>query len=321
MSEREHDAVEQEELPTENVESDELDPFLVSSDESEDEPEALEADGETDDDAEEVDEAEETDEAEEEQPEPEVFEVTLGRDDDGNPIKGQVTADELIAGYQRQKDYTQKTMEVAEARKAVQAEREAAAQAREKHMEALAQWAIQPQQEPNWIELAQTLDPREYNAVQAQWNQRRAQSQAAEAAYRELQAEIRAEQEQETAKSRKEALERIYNEFPEWRDKTVAKQAAMEMTETAKEYGFSDEELAYVSDDRMVRLLRDAAEFRKIKASTAKTEKRVFNSGETLRPGSKVTAKQKSERSTQAKRDRLRKTKSDDAFVDFILTG
>lgn len=320
----EQDAVDnqvEDDLTTDNEPADELADFLIHEGGEGDEVEASEEDASEDDAEDSGDEAEDEDDAEEdEDAEDELFEVTLERDDDGNPVKGTVTREELIAGYQRNKDYTQKTMAAAEERKAAEAAREAATQAREEYMANLAQWAIQPNQEPDWALAAQQLDPQQFNLARVQWEQQVKQSEAAKAEYRRLQADIKAEQDAETARRRDAALERLYAAYPEWRDPKVAQSAAKEIAATAKDYGFSEDEVSEFVDDRVVRLLRDAAKLKQIETNTATMEKRKFEPGKTLRPGAKTSAKQKSSQKAKEATERLRNTKSKDAFVDWLLT-
>ena len=87
---------------------------------------------------------------------------------------------ELKNGYQRQADYTRKTMEAAEQRKAAEAERSQAHQERQAYavnlqrMQAQLEGALQQQQQTNWEELLQS-DPVEYLRQQHQAQARQAQ--------------------------------------------------------------------------------------------------------------------------------------------------
>lgn len=312
MSDTESDAVDTgvEDLPAENVQDDDISMFLAPDDdekeqeEAQEEPEQETAEDDGEEPAEEAEEAEEP-----------LYAIWS---EDGPQM---VTEAEAKSAVMRQQDYTKKTMEAAETRKEAEAALEARNAKREELMESLAQWAVPMDQQPDWAHLAQTLQPQQFNLARVQWEEKQQQSATAQQAYRTLQAEIQAEKDAEKEQERSNALERLYETFPEWRDPTVAKQAAQEITESAKHYGFSDEEVSEFVDDRVVRLLRDAKRLREIEANTAQMEKRVFKPGETLRPGSKTTAKQKSERTAKQKLDRLRKTDSDDSFADWLITG
>ena len=111
----------------------------------------------------------ESEEVETEEEEPEEVEEQPDKDKyyrvklDGTDYE--VTLDEALAGYQRQQDYTKKTQVVAEEKKALQAEQEAAKNERlqyQQNLESLVQQqkAQQPQ-EPDWDQL--------YEADPLQW--------------------------------------------------------------------------------------------------------------------------------------------------------
>lgn len=313
----------------ENVETeDDISAFLVSDDDEEQEPEAVEgedaetAEDDTDEDAEAVEEDEtDDDEDEEDDEEPQLFEVTVDRDENGDPIKDTVTADELVAGYQRQRDYTQKTQALSEQRRQIEQQEQVIQQGRERLMQELTQWAVPQEQEPDWAAAAQQLAPQQFNLLRVQWEQKQRQSQAAQQRYQQLQQEIQAEQQAEFAQRRNDSLKRLTETYPEWKDKQKAAEAVQKITATAKEvYGFTDEELGSIADDRMVRVLWEAARYREIEANNASMEKRVFKPGKTLRSGSKVTAKQKSK---QKQTDAMKRLKGgdEDAFIDLLISG
>ena len=77
------------------------------------EPEALEAE-----DSGEIEEEYQAEALEEPEPQAETFNIKV------NGQEVPVTLDELKAGYSRQSDYTQKTMQIAEERKALEADRQ-----------------------------------------------------------------------------------------------------------------------------------------------------------------------------------------------------
>ena len=314
-----------EDIPAENLspEGDDLSEFLIleeeTTDDAPDDAPDDESDDESDEDTEDAADDEPDDAAgeEEETEEEPLFAVW---DDDGK-VK-MVPEAEAKAQVMRQRDYTRKTMETAERRKAADAELEAAKAEREEYKASLVQWAVQQSQEPDWAQLAETLLPQQFNLARAQWEQQIKKSEAAKNEYHRLMAQEKEAQEAERQQKAYEAVERLYAEFPEWRDPEVGKKAMQELVATAKEYGYDDDEITNLSDDRQVRILRDASLYRQMVAkNTATIDKRVSNPGKTLRPGGKVTAKQKSARSEKQHIDRMKKTNGDaDTFTAWLTS-
>lgn len=311
MGEGVEEESEQEEAETEETEEQE---------EAEGGEDAADDEDQDEDEAEEEDEDEEPDE-EDSEDEPLEFEVTVDRDEDGNPVKGKVGVDELIAGWQRGRGYEAKMQETVEARKAAEQQREEIRKLEEDYKERLAQWAVPMEQEPDWQAAAQQLSPQEFNMARAQWEQRQRMSEMAKQEYQR----IVAKQEEEAAQAAKQetikAKDRLLNNVPEWRDGKKATAEIKEMADLAvNEYGITPEEVSSLTDDRQVRILRDAMLYRRLKENKATMEKRVSKPGKTLRPGSKTTAKQKSSQKQNQAMTRFKKTNSMDDAVE-VMNG
>ena len=110
-----------------------------------------------DDEGEDAYEADDGEEYDEEPPE--VYTVKV----DGQDVE--VTLEELQSGYSRQQAYTKRSMELAEQRKAFEAEQAETRQIRDAYAQQLDQLAAQiqqtTQQEPDWRALAETMSERD----------------------------------------------------------------------------------------------------------------------------------------------------------------
>ncbi len=222
--------------------------------------------------------------------------------------KRKVKLSELLESPMFKADYTQKTMAVAEERKAVEAEKSEVSHLKEQLSEALQQWAVPVEQEPNWTELAQKLDPRQYNAARAQWDERKAIAERARNAFQTMQ---KAQREKLIA----EEQSRLLDAVPEWRDPAAFESAAKEMVEIGKSYGFDPTELAGATDHRVFLVLRDAAAYRKLKAAKPEVTKKVAQAAVTLTPGSKPT---RSEASSDARQKQLAQFKKTGSIEDAV---
>jgi len=199
-------------------------------------------------------EAEEEESEEAEQEPDKYYRVKLDGED------YEVTLDEALAGYQRQQDYTKKTQAIAEDKKQLQAEQEAAQQDRLRYQQNLErlvqQQEAQQPQEPDWDQLYES-DPLEW--VKQKENFRSQKERNLE--LKQEQFRMRQQQEYEQAEQMKTHLAQQHQELidaiPEWQDEAVMQAEKMQIRDYAvNTLGYSAEEISQVYDQRAVRALR-----------------------------------------------------------------
>lgn len=255
------------------------------------------------------------------EPEVETAEAEVETEEQGEPEaepefevdtvdgKRKLTLSQLKEGAMLKADYTRKTMALAEDRKTIEAEKSEVSQLKAQLAEALQVWAIPAEQEPDWVELAQKLDPQKFNAARAQWDNRKRQAETAREAFRAL-------QERQRQESAQLEQSRLLDAVPEWRDPVVFKAAAQEIVDTGNTYGFKPEEIAAVVDHRMLLVLRDAAAYRKIKDAKPEVAKKVAQTAVTMKPGAKPTKTAAEAEARQKAHARLKQTgKIEDALA------
>lgn len=213
-------------------------------------------------------------ETEEEEKPAEVYTVKV----DGKEIE--VTLDELQKGYSRTQDYTRKTQQIAETRKAVEAEAAAIRAEREQYAQLLG--ALKQQLES--AEAPVDLD-RLYNEDPIEWVRQRellrdkqeklAAIQSEQARLSQLTAQQRAQEMQAHLASQQEAL---IQAVPEWKDPKKAQAEKALLVEFGKKIGFSEEELKNVYDHRAVIALRKAALYDQMMSKRGQI-KPVINNG------------------------------------------
>lgn len=232
--------------------------------------------------------------------------VTL---DDGSTI----TVAELKRGHLRTGDYTRKTQELAEQRKAHEASQST-----------LMQQSQQLAQEREFIaSLAQQLlpkapdksimdtDPVGYMQAKAAYdesvnhlNQLSQQQQAA-------QQRFQAEQQQALAQHRKAEAERLLETMPDLKEPGKYSQF---MTEAAtvmqNHYGFSAEEVGEAMDHRFYPIFRDLAAYQRIKSGKGKAKQAVEGKPPVMRGGKRRGPGAQKAAARKAARDRLNKSGS-----------
>ena len=218
--------------------------------------------------------SEDSDEAEEDE-QPQVFTVKV----DGKEVE--VTLDELQKGYSRTQDYTRKTQQIAEARKAVEAETAAIRAEREQYAQLLG--ALQQQLESadeqaiDWDRLY-AEDPIEWvrqRELSRDKQEKKAAIQSEQQRLSQLTAQQRSEELKATLAQQQAAL---IQAVPEWKDEKKAKAEKALLIEFGQKVGYSEEELKNVFDHRAVVTLRKAALYDQM-VSKRKDIKPVVNNG------------------------------------------
>ena len=193
-------------------------------------------------------------ESEEAESQPQYHQVKL----DGELYE--ITTEEALAGYQRQQDYTKKTQAIAEGKKQLQAEQEAAKQERLQYQQRV-EHLVQQQQaqqpvEPDWDQL--------YEADPLEWMKQKENFRSQKEQNLELQQEqfrIRQQQEYEQQEQMKVHLSQqhqtLMDAIPEWQDPKVMQQEKAQIRQYAVDtLGYSAEEISQVYDARAVQALR-----------------------------------------------------------------
>ena len=303
-----------------SIESDVIPPEL----QEEEEQTPLEAEAKA---TEEVESEEATDEPDEEVEEeeqsqdevPAILKLKVNGEDVEKPL------DEVVALAQQGLDYTQKTQQVAEQRKELEAYAEsikAQEQAFQEQMQLnnvliedvakitsldqhLNQYA-----NVNWQQLSDNdfVEAQKlffsYNQLQTERSQLVSQFEAKKQQVVQKQSQLMAEK---IAKGK----EVLAKEIPNWSPET--NQALLS---TGKDYGFSDAELNSIVDPRHVKVLHDAMQWRKLQQNSV-VKKKVSNAKPVVKPGSKDTKAEANSNHRQL-REQLRKTGKADAAQKLI---
>ena len=304
------DSIESDVQPTEAPEEEEQTPLEAEAEATE-EVESEEATEEPD---------EEVEEEEQSQDEvPAILKLKVNGEDVEKPL------DEVVALAQQGLDYTQKTQQVAEQRKELEAYAEsikAQEQAFQEQMqlnnvliEDVAKITSLDQQlnqyaNVNWQQLSDNdfVEAQKlffsYNQLQTERSQLVSQFEAKKQQVVQKQSQLMAEK---IAKGK----EVLAKEIPNWSPET--NQALLS---TGKDYGFSDAELNSIVDPRHVKVLHDAMQWRKLQQNSV-VKKKVSNAKPVVKPGSKDTKAEANSNHRQL-RESLRKTGKSDAAQKLI---
>jgi hypothetical protein len=224
--------------------------------------------------------------------------------------------DEIVALAQQGLDYTQKTQQVAEQRKELEAIQEQI-QAQQIELQQGAQLSgelvedvakitsldqqLAQYQNVDWQKLSDS-DVVEAQKLFFQYNQLQQERSNAVSQFEAKRQNALAQQQQIIAEKVQKGRDQLAKEIPNWSPETT-----QEIVSVGKDYGFTDNELNAIIDPRHVRVLHDAMQWRKLKSKNSVTKKKVASAKPVVKPGSK-DPKVKSTAASKKMREQLRRT-------------
>lgn len=226
----------------------------------------------------------------EDAPDPEET-ITIEVDGKAVEIKKSELPD-LYKGQLRQADYTKKTMEVAEQRKAAEAEATKAREERQQYAQglqqaqALLQAQLQEQGQIDWQKLLET-DPVEYLKQQHLAQARHAKLQQINQEQQQLHARTQAEHAEQMRAFIRTQQDELLAKLPEWKDESKAKVEKQALKEYLSKEGFDEQALNSISDHRAVLLARKAMLYDQMMSKAQAAAKKVQTLPQKVeRPGS-----------------------------------
>ena len=231
-----------------------------------------------DSDGEQSDEAE----AEEEEDKPPVFTVKV----DGKNVE--VTLEELQKGYSREADYTRKTQQVSEERRAFAAEADLVRTERQQYSQLLGSLQAQLQQNA-----APQLDmDRLYHEDPIEWVKQKELARDSEKVHAAIQSEqqrlshIQAQEQYQSMQAHlAQQQDAMLKAIPEWVNPDKAKAEKTLLIEWGQKLGFSSDELKNIFDHRAVVALRKAALYDQMMTKRGNIRPAVNNGPKPAKPG------------------------------------
>ena len=224
----------------------------------------------------------------EEQEEEQRFSVKVSGEDK------ELTLSELKTLAQQGADYTKKTQQVAEQRKALEAEARAIEEAKylrdayAQRLQAMEQLLNSPEQNED-LEYLKESDPIGYAVRVAEKQQQREQLQAVQAERQRIAEQQQAEYAQQMQGYLAQQAEQLSKVLPDYTDPVKGEALRSELRSFAKtNLGFSDEELSQVRDSRQVVALHKAMLYDKLQQAKPNVTKRVSEAPKTIKSGNGV---------------------------------
>lgn len=164
----------------------------------------------------------------------------------------------------RQADYTKKTTEIAEQRKAFEQEQATTRSQYAQKLKALDDALQQATpQRPNFAELVKTLPVDQYLQVKAAWEEHDARMAALAQERQQAEAAVLADQQAQAKAQAEAARDRLFTLLPDWKDESVRKQDWEAMKSYAEELGISEQEMLGARPE-LFKMAKDAVAYRKL---------------------------------------------------------
>lgn len=283
-----------------------------SDDDQDDESDSDEAgDGDSDDDD---DSDDDTDEY--------VFTV---KDDTGAEIG--VTAEEARKGYLRERDYTKKTQQLAEDRKAAEALKTELTESKQQLAQVLQSLAMAADKDLaefagiDWKKLEQE-DPYEYEEKARRYDALRRQHEQASEHQKALQAEYEKEFQEQVEQLRQQEQQKLLEQAPEFDPEQGGKELHESLLATARDhYGFTDEEMGQIFDHRALLLLRDAHRYHEMQSKVQKGKQKSAKVTKHLKPGAKPAPGARKAKVKQELRSKMQSSGSMDDAMKFLMAS
>ena len=249
------------------------------------------------------DESEE--EATEEEPTP-TYKVKVGKEEVEVPL------DELLKGYSRTADYTRKTQEIADQRKAVEAEKakiDEASKLRDTYAQRLGIIEQMLKQQDSGEDLAslKETDPIGYAVKVAEQAEREKQLSAVRAEQQRIAQQQQGEQQERLKTYLAQEAQKLAEAIPEMNDPAKGQAIRTDIRNFAQKLGYSEQELSQVYDSRAVTALYKAMQYDKLMSGKGDATKKVQQAPKMLKPGTSTPEARQSQEVKQL-RGRLKKS-------------
>ena len=265
----------------------------------------------------------------------EEVEDTTDQEDDGEEVEeevqlykvkidgeeAEVTLEEALSGYQRERTFHKRMNEVSQKSKAIEAESAETKRLRDEYARGLQQLeqALRVP-EPNWEELRRTKTNEEFASIHAEYqiqqNNLAKVQQQQQAIMSQQQAEVQAQYQNHL----KTEFDTMLDKIPAWRDEKVREAERSKVISYAKsKMGYTDDEIAQASDHRAIVTLRKAMLYDELMGGKTQAKKKVKTAPKMVKAGSPKTKSEVVSKRNQDMMKRFNNNSTVESAVELLL--
>ncbi len=235
--------------------------------------------------------------------------------------EAEVTLEEALSGYQRERTFHKRMNEVSQKSKAIEAESAETKRLRDEYAKGLQQLdqALRVP-EPNWEELRRTKTNEEFASIHAEYqiqqNNLAKVQQQQQAIMSQQQAEVQAQYQNHL----KTEFDTMLDKIPAWRDEKVREAERSKVISYAKSnMGYTDDEIAQASDHRAIVTLRKAMLYDELMGGKTQAKKKVKTAPKMVKAGSPKTKSEVVSKRNQDMMKRFNNNSTIEGAVELLL--
>jgi hypothetical protein len=235
--------------------------------------------------------------------------------------EAEVTLEEALSGYQRERTFHKRMNEISQKSKAIDAESAETKRLRDEYARGLQQLeqALRVP-EPNWEELRRTKTNEEFASIHAEYqiqqnNLAKVQHQQ-QAIMSQQQAEVQAQYQNHL----KAEFDTMLDKIPAWRDEKVREAERSKVISYAKsKMGYTDDEIAQASDHRAIVTLRKAMLYDELMGGKTQAKRKVKVAPRMVKAGSPKTKSEVVSKRNQDMMKRFNNNSTIEGAVELLL--
>lgn len=265
----------------------------------------------------------------------EEVEDTTDQEDDGEEVEeevqlykvkidgeeAEVTLEEALSGYQRERTFHKRMNEVSQKSKAIEAESAETKRLRDQYAEGLQQLeqALRVP-EPNWEELRRTKTNEEFASIHAEYQIQQNNLAKVQQQQQAIMSQQQAEAQAQYQNHLKTEFDTMLDKIPTWRDEKVREAERSKVISYAKSHmGYTDDEIAQASDHRAIVTLRKAMLYDELMGGKTQAKKKVKTAPKMVKAGSPKTKSEVVSKRNQDMMKRFNNNSTIEGAVELLL--
>lgn len=235
--------------------------------------------------------------------------------------EAEVTLEEALSGYQRERTFHKRMNEISQKSKAIEAESAETKRLRDQYAEGLQQLeqALRVP-EPNWEELRKTKTNEEFASIHAEYQIQQNNLAKVQQQQQAIMSQQQAEAQAQYQNHLKAEFDTMLDKIPTWRDEKVREAERSKVISYAKsQMGYTDEEIAQASDHRAIVTLRKAMLYDELMGGKTQAKKKVKTAPKMVKAGSPKTKSEVVSKRNQDMMKRFNNNSTVESAVELLL--